>query len=141
KLFNIKDYSSLPPNVILQDWAPQLEILSRSDVMVNHGGFGTVKECILMGVPMVVLPIRNFRDHFICGERVVYHGLGVCSDLAEVSSDELMRLIDCVLKNQSYRHRVKLMREKFKRQDGLELAVKIIENTIAGSIEPGDFEM
>jgi UDP:flavonoid glycosyltransferase YjiC (YdhE family) len=88
KVFKAEDFSDVPPNVALFDWVPQFEVLSRSNVMVNHGGFGTVKECIHMGVPMVVLPIRGFRDHPDCAERVVYHGLGVQNDDPQVSPIE-----------------------------------------------------
>jgi MGT family glycosyltransferase len=135
KIFDAKDFPSIPSNVLLYRWAPQLEVLSRANVMINHGGFGTVKECILMGVPMVILPQMNFRDHYCCTERVAYHGLGVYRDLARATSNEVVSLIEQVINDPSFKYRIGLMQEKFKQQDRLDLAVKVIENAIANDRE------
>src|SRR5262249_3992877 len=42
------------PNLALIDGAYQIQILKRASMMVTHGGLGSIKECILLGVPMVV---------------------------------------------------------------------------------------
>jgi MGT family glycosyltransferase len=127
-----ENFPDVPPNVTLSKWVPQLEVLSRADLMITHGGFNTVKECILMGAPMIALPSKNFRDHFSSAERVVYHGLGLQRDIAEVSSTELISLIDQILNDQSFKLRVDLMREKFLQQDRFDIAIKVIENSISG---------
>jgi len=133
--FEATDFADVPPNTMLREWAPQLEVLSRASVMVNHGGFGTVKECILMGVPMVAIPLIGFRDHVPCAERIVHHGLGAQSDTDRITSSELVLLIEQVISDQSFKHRVNLMREKFMREDRLEVAVKVIEAAISESCE------
>ena len=135
KIFKAEDFFNIPPNAKLFNWAPQLEVLSRSNVMVNHGGFGTIKECVHMGAPMVVLPLKGRRDHSDCAQRVAYHGLGVQNDDPNISPGELILLIDQVLNDTSFRYRVDQMREMFKRQDRLELAAQVIENVIAGHTE------
>ena len=123
---------SKPANVLVVREAPQLALLRRAALMITHGGFNTVKECILMGAPMIALPSKNFRDHFSSAERVVYHGLGLQRDIAEVSSTELISLIDQILNDQSFKLRVDLMREKFLQQDRFDIAIKVIENSISG---------
>ena len=47
----------LPPHAVALPWVPQIPLLERAALMVNHGGLGTVKECIFHDVPMVVFPI------------------------------------------------------------------------------------
>jgi MGT family glycosyltransferase len=131
--FDSSDFSNVPPNVRLLNWAPQLQILSRSSVMINHGGFDTVKECILMGVPMIALPRMNYRDHATCAERVVYHGLGARADMANVTSNELMLLIEQIINAPSYKRQVELMRERFKQQERLDLIVKVFDGVISNS--------
>ena len=84
-----------------------------------------------MGVPMVVLPLKGFRDHPDCAKRVVHHGLGVQNDDPNISPSELILLIEQVINNPSFSSCVDLMREKFRRQDGLELAAEVIENNMA----------
>jgi MGT family glycosyltransferase len=131
KAFKIEEFGDVPPNVVLREWVPQLEVLSRASVMVHHGGFGTVKECLLIGVPMVSVPLIGFRDYRICTERIVHHGLGVQSDTDRITSSELVQLIAQVLNDQSFKRRVNLMREKFIQEDRLDIAVKVIEATIS----------
>jgi MGT family glycosyltransferase len=133
KTFDAGCFTPVPSNVTLVNWAPQLSLLARSDVMVNHGGYGTVKECILMGVPMVVFPLLLDRDHVGCAERVVYHGLGMRGDIDQVSSVEMISLIEQVIMDQSFRNRVCLMREKFKQENHLDVGVKVIEDAVATS--------
>ncbi|GAB2805714.1 nucleotide disphospho-sugar-binding domain-containing protein [Streptomyces daliensis] len=61
-------------NVHAVTWAPQLATLRRASVALTHGGHNSVKECLLLGVPMVVFPRRV--DQFGNAARVVFHGVG-----------------------------------------------------------------
>lgn len=132
KSFTPQDFMPVPATVTLSKWAPQLQALARSTVMINHGGFGTIKECILMGVPMVVLPLFNARDHVMCAERIVYHGLGVSGNIDQVSVNDLGSLIEKVMSDRSFKEQVGLMREKFKQQDRLDIGAAVIEGIILG---------
>jgi zeaxanthin glucosyltransferase len=141
KTFRATDFDDVPGNVRLINWVPQLEVLSRASLMINHGGFGTVKECILMGVPMLVFPLLPERDMDACAERVVYHGLGLQGDIQRISPVELGSMMEQVIQDPSYMQRVKIMREKFKEQDVLEVGVEVIENVIAGSLQTSQVEV
>jgi UDP:flavonoid glycosyltransferase YjiC (YdhE family) len=46
-----------PPNVRIERYIPQSEILPYVDVCLNHGGYNTVIEPLLQGIPQVVLPL------------------------------------------------------------------------------------
>jgi MGT family glycosyltransferase len=120
-----------PGNVIITRWAPQLEVLCRADVMINHGGFGTVKECILMGVPMLVYPLMQSRDHVACAERVIHHGLGLQVDIEQISSGELGSLIEHLIEDPAFKQRLGVMREKFELQNRPEIGVQVIEDAIS----------
>jgi zeaxanthin glucosyltransferase len=130
KAFKPEDFSDVPANVFLFPWVSQLKVLSRASVMINHGGFGSIKECIYMGVPAVVLPVKGFRDHSACAERVAYHGLGVQNDDPQISATELVRMIEQVINDSSFNARVGQMREKFKQQARLDIAADVIEKAI-----------
>lgn len=128
------EFAETPANVLLTCWAPQLEVLRRANVMINHAGFGSIKECILMGVPMIVFPLLKGRDQNACADRVVYHGLGLQGDIEQVSSSELGSLIEYVTKNyETFRQRISIMREKFKQQDRLEIGIQVIDNVISNN--------
>ena len=48
---------NLPLNVTIFDFAPQREILQYADLVLTHGGHGTIKECIEAGVPRLYSPV------------------------------------------------------------------------------------
>jgi len=44
------------PNLSVLSTVPTLALLKRAKAAVIHGGYGSIKECIYFGVPMVILP-------------------------------------------------------------------------------------
>ncbi|MFI6101486.1 glycosyltransferase [Lentzea sp. NPDC051213] len=50
------ELTAVPPNVTVHPWLPQAEVLRYADVVVHHGGSGTMLGALAAGVPQVVLP-------------------------------------------------------------------------------------
>ena len=100
--------------------------------MITHSGMGTVKECILHGVPMLAFPLM--RDQFVSADRIVYHGLGLRVDVEEIEPEELSSMLDQLIENESYRERVRAMREEFRRAEAMNLSVTVIEKAIADGL-------
>ncbi|RZQ60927.1 glycosyltransferase [Amycolatopsis suaedae] len=48
----------LPPNVTVQPWVPQADVIPLADLVVHHGGFNTTLTALAAAVPQVVLPSR-----------------------------------------------------------------------------------
>lgn len=119
-----------PANALLVSHAPQLELLKRCALMVGHGGFSSVKECIFMGVPMLLVPLSY--DEPGNAARVVHHKIGLRLQLEEVSSLTLGSCMDTLLKNDAYRDNIKRMSQKFVELEERSPACQIIENTLAG---------
>lgn len=65
---------SVPENLIIVDRIPQRRLLKGAAVFITHGGLGSIKEAIIEGVPMIVLP--TLHDQPFNAMRVRYHGLG-----------------------------------------------------------------
>jgi UDP:flavonoid glycosyltransferase YjiC (YdhE family) len=123
------EFASVPPNVLVVNWAPQLEILKRASIMITHGGIGTLKDCIFFAVPMIVFPMM--RDQPMSGARVVYHGLGVRGDMRHVTVESVQALIEKVARNPAYGQRVHAMGEKFRAAEAAGRGVKIIEKILS----------
>lgn len=68
-----------------------LDLLGRTAVMITHAGFGTVKECISAGVPMVAIPC-DF-DQFSNAARIVHLGLGVAAAEKSPTASSITALI------------------------------------------------
>jgi UDP:flavonoid glycosyltransferase YjiC (YdhE family) len=121
-----EDFQSIPPNALLVNEAPQLEILKKASLAITHGGFSTVKECIFFGVPMLVFPMRE--DQPANAIRVEHHGLGVVADIETASVESLGFLISKVGCDPGYKSRIDAMREIFLRVECEQPAVTIIED-------------
>jgi len=61
--------------VRVEAWVDQERVLGSADVVVCHGGSGTVYGALAAGVPVVVVPV--FADQFENGTRVARHGAGL----------------------------------------------------------------
>lgn len=68
------DLSPTPLNFHFYRSVPQRLLLSRASALITHGGLGSIKEAIIAGVPMVVLP--SLYDQPFNAMRVRYHRLG-----------------------------------------------------------------
>jgi MGT family glycosyltransferase len=77
----------LPPNVTLVRGAPQLAVLRKARAMITHGGLGSIKECVLLGVPMLVVPLDI--DQPGNAARVEYHGVGIRADVRRSTHQSL----------------------------------------------------
>lgn len=120
-----------PANALLVSHAPQVELLKRCAVMVGHGGFSSVKECIYMGVPMLLVPL--YYDEPGNAARTVYHKIGLRLQWEEVSADTLGACIDRLLEDGKYRDNIRKMSQKFVEIEERSPASQIIEETLAGS--------
>ncbi|QBD77045.1 hypothetical protein EPA93_13940 [Ktedonosporobacter rubrisoli] len=123
---SIKDLGSLPENVYICPFVPQLQVLQKAHLMISHGGSNSVKECILFGVPLLIYPRQ--ADQPGNSARVVYHGLGLRGDMRRDSSAEIARKVDLVLGNPAYRANVEKMRLHFQQCHDSPKCAEIIES-------------
>lgn len=127
---NPQEYQPKTSNVIVVNWAPQLELLQRAEIMVTHGGLGAVKECIFFGVPMIVFPFRWDQPHNAA--RVAYHGLGMRGEVTDISTHEIDRLIETVSENVYFRRRINEMRKVFRAVENSGIGIETIEKIMNG---------
>ncbi|MCP5048798.1 MAG: glycosyltransferase family 1 protein [bacterium] len=126
--FQVEEFGEIPGNVTVLDWAPQIEILNISSLVITHGGLGTVKESIFFGVPMIVLPLG--RDQFDNAKHVQHHQLGIEMDLENLKADELEANIDHLLTSSDIRDSVGKMKALFREKEEAQIGAKFIEGLI-----------
>lgn len=76
-------------NILLIEYAPQIDLLNYVDVMISAGGLGTIKECYDAKVPMLILPTNKKGDHSGNGARVQINGNGLIGDLNSEPIDSI----------------------------------------------------
>ena len=97
--------------------------------MITHGGLGTIKECILLGVPMVVFPLM--RDQPFNAARVAYHGIGLRGDTSHPSVENVLGLISRIESDPGFKARIEVMRARFLEAEGSWKGPDIIEKLVA----------
>lgn len=122
------DFERIPDNAILVATAPQLEILKRASLMINHGGLNTIKECIFSDVPMIVFPFIN--DQPANAARVEYHGVGIRGDWQKTSAAQIRSFIERIDKDPAIRLRVEAMGRKFRELENAGEGTRIIESLL-----------
>lgn len=122
---------ALPSNVTVVERAPQLTVLQKARLMVTHAGLGSVKECIVLGVPMLAVPLDV--DQPANAARIVHHGLGLCADVAQTSSVELAQKLAQLLSDEAVHQRVSAMRARFLEVEESERGAELVEALFSAS--------
>lgn len=77
------------PQVYCFDFIPQIDFLQYVNLMISHGGLGTIKECIDASVPMLIFPLNKKVDQIGNGVRVQTNGYGILGDFNKDTEQSL----------------------------------------------------
>jgi UDP:flavonoid glycosyltransferase YjiC (YdhE family) len=86
------------PNVRVERWVPQAQVLGHAAVVVSHGGSGTTLGALAAGRPLVVVPL--FADQPLNARRVAALGAGIA--LPALAAGALREAIEMVLRGPAY---------------------------------------
>jgi len=85
---------SLPANVrSLDTWVPYSELFRTCAAVVHHGGGGSIMTAIDAGTPQMVVRSDGDPGGKIMGDAVENRGVGISTTPAEVTPDQLERLL------------------------------------------------
>jgi zeaxanthin glucosyltransferase len=113
---------------IVVRYAPQLEILKRTSLVITHAGLNTVLESLAEGMPLVALPLGN--DQPGVAARVAARGAGVVVSRRGLTAEKLRRAVRAVLEDARYRDAADRLRAEIRQVDGLEVAANVIEKAL-----------
>jgi MGT family glycosyltransferase len=83
--FDRSTLGPVPPNVHVEAWVDQADVLDRADLVVCHGGSGTAFGALAAGVPLVVVSL--FADQPENGRRIAAAGAGLVVDEADEADE------------------------------------------------------
>jgi UDP:flavonoid glycosyltransferase YjiC (YdhE family) len=95
------DFGPQPANVQIVRYLPQSTVFPRCDLVVTHGGSGTVRSAIRHGLPVVVLPVA--ADQPENARRCVALGFGLALSPAERTPVLIREAVRQVLTTSAYR--------------------------------------
>jgi hypothetical protein len=124
-------FSAAPPNVYVYTSVPQLQVLKRTHLMIQHGGANSIKECIFLGVPMLIYPMR--ADQPGNSARIVYHQLGLRGNFKRDTIADIDAKINLILTDPRFRLNVERMKQHFLEYQNSQKGIEVVE----GFMKPG----
>ena len=122
---------TLPPNVHVERWWPQEDVMPHAAAIVGHGGFGTTLLGLASGLPMVVVPL--FADQPYNAARVAAIGAGVALEGGPAAVGDLADGLRLVLSEESYRRCARSVAEEIGRLPPVAECVPFLEQIAAGA--------
>jgi zeaxanthin glucosyltransferase len=129
-----KQIDSVPGNAIIVNQTPQLEVLKRTSVCINHAGLNTVLESLAQGVPQVGIPITF--DQPGVATRIAAKKTGVTMPFEKLTSNHLSTLLGEVLNNPVYRENARRFQDVIAKANGLSMAADIVERSFGVTKKP-----
>jgi len=116
-------------NPIVVKYAPQLELLQKTQLTITHAGLNTTLESLSCGVPMVAIPIAN--DQPGVAARIAWTETGVVIPVKKLTVPKLRNAVQTVLTQPKYRDNAKKMQLAIQKAGGVNQAADIVEKVIA----------
>lgn len=116
-----------PPNVVVHEFVDHHALLPDTDVMVTHGGLGSVAAALSRGVPLVCTPLG--RDQLLNAQRVTHLRAGIDLGL-EPGADDIAAAVRAVLADGSYRDAAGRVADESRRAGNQAAAVADLERLL-----------
>ena len=114
-----------PEHVRIATRVPMLALLPRLSAVISHGGWNTVSESLLHGVPLVLAPIRH--DQPLNASLVGAAGAGVRVNFVRSSAAELRAALTEVLSESAYRDAASAIAAECRSAGGAPAAAALLE--------------
>ena len=95
------DLGPQPPNVRVCGFIPHAQLLGHCDLVICHGGAGSVLDSLSAALPLLIAPLA--ADHFYKATRVAAAGAGRCLHHADLTPAVVSRELDVLLQDARYR--------------------------------------
>lgn len=114
-----------PANVHVESYLPQSLLFPHCDVVVCHGGSGTVLAALAHGLPLLVLP--QGANQFWNAERCASLGAGVALHPSDLSPERVRHQVRRLVDEPSYRQRAGQIRDEIQRMPNPADVVPLLE--------------
>lgn len=113
------------PNTTVIDWAPYSQVFPPADVVLCHGGHGTIMRALTSGAPVVVCPASG--DQYENAARVRWAGVGVSVPNRFISSRTIGAAVEKLIADPRYTARAARLAKWSADNDAAAVAASEIE--------------
>jgi MGT family glycosyltransferase len=125
KAFSPEAWTDIPDNVLITEYVPQVALMEKVSAVVSSGGFGTVGQALMNGVPLVVIP--QILEHRVTASKVVHGKAGIKLSSWLVSARRLRKAITALLQQPSYRQHALAVRADYLECDAPVSGARLLE--------------
>ena len=123
-----ESFGPQPDNVHIERYIPQSALLPHCDLVVNHGGSGSVIGALAHGLPLVVIPMG--ADQSLNAGRCEQLGVGIALDAVQATPESVADAVAAVLLAPSYRTAAERIRDEIAGLLGTDAAVPLLERLV-----------
>jgi len=116
--------------VLVLKYAPQESMIRNADAVICHGGCQTVHEALYFGKPLVILP-PSLAEPLELSHKVARAGAGVVLDYLSAAQSDVLRAVETVLGEESFRRSAESLGQSLRGEGGLDRAVEALERLAA----------
>jgi UDP:flavonoid glycosyltransferase YjiC (YdhE family) len=117
-----------PVRIRVERYLPHSAVLPRCDVVVSHGGSGTVLGALAHGLPSVLLPMG--ADQPWNAARCEELGVAVVLDAVRATPDDVREAVSTVLEDPRYRAAAEGVRDEIRALPDVSHAVSLLERLV-----------
>ena len=115
----------VPGNAVLVDWMPYSQVMPAADVVICHGGHGTVARALSFGAPLLVCPaVGDMAEN---AARVAWSGTGLSVPRRLLSRRGVRLAVRRLLGEERFRERAAVVAAWSAEHDGAAAAAVLIE--------------
>lgn len=121
-----------PANTRLAKFIPFDDLFKYADLVISNGGYGTVQQAFIEGVPMVVA--GTTEDKLETCARAQYTGAAIAfpTDSPEVS--QIKEAVEKILSTDSYKQSALLLKERYTKANCLESIASAVDELAARAL-------
>lgn len=125
------DRIPVPPNGVLVDWLSYAQVMPRAELVICHGGHGTVARALAAGTPILSCPADGDMNE--TAARITWAGVGLSIRWSLTGPHSLKWAAAEILNDPSYRSKAGRIAAWDTSHDGPARGAGLIEGLVAGS--------
>lgn len=125
---DLAELGTVPANVEVHRWVPQLAILRQADAFITHAGMGGSSEGLHSGVPMIAVP--QAVDQFMNADKLVELGVARRIDTDDATPEALREALDALVDDPEVARRSARLRDDARAEGGTRRAADLVEELL-----------
>ena len=118
--------SDIPDNFYVTEYAPGSKIMEKSDMVVCHGGNGTIYQAMASGVPIIGIPTMHDQEFNL--DRVEALGIGIHLSELKFKPEHLETAVGKILSHDSYKDNAMHYKNSMSQYEGPQNGARLIDD-------------